>query len=91
MSVSSGQFSRNLAAVFGEQYNRSVSRRLADGIFGPSSSNGALDAVHVLLTIAALDIKRAPAKTRTARATGWSLVGILGWILGAESRTSHGS
>lgn len=82
MSMPSSQFSRDLARLLGEKYNRSVSRRLADGMFGPYSGNGGVDAVHLLMTTATATVVAAPARFRGSVAFLWGLGFLNAWIRG---------
>ena len=82
MTMSSSQVSRDLARLLGEKYNRSVSRRLADGMFGPYSGNGGVDAMHLLMTTATATVVAAPEQFRDFVAILWGLGFLNAWICG---------
>ena len=88
MTMSSGQLSRDLARSLGERYNRSASRRFADGLFGTSSDQAGLDAVHQLMMATTASVIATPAQYRGQVAILLGLGLLTAWIRGEQSWTT---
>lgn len=86
MSLSSSTFSRDVARAFGERNNRSVSRRLADGLFGPAGGETGLDSVHQLMGTATAIIAATPQGVRGQAAILIGIGFLAAWVGGAPPK-----